>query len=151
MSPERLEVLKSHPHLAVLIFHNTCGASVLQGSQYSVASDLWSLGLSLVEMSLGMYPIPPPDGATLSAIFGTALTNEDGAARTPRTPRSPGNVRCVYEAILICRSPLHKNINFHLSDLWPFLSCLTTSSISPLPSYQQESSPTKCETLSTAA
>jgi len=65
----------------------------LEGSQYSVASDLWSLGLSLVEMSLGMYPIPPPDGATLSAIFGTALSNEDGAARTPRTPRSPGNVR----------------------------------------------------------
>lgn len=67
----------------------------LEGSQYSVASDLWSLGLSLVEMSLGMYPIPPPDAPTLSAIFGTALANEDvgGAVRTPRTPRSPGNVR----------------------------------------------------------
>ena len=60
-----------------------------------MASDLWSLGLSLVEMSLGMYPIPPPDPATLSAIFGTPLSNEDvgGAVRTPRTPRSPGNVR----------------------------------------------------------
>merc|ERR1712002_1280183 len=32
----------------------------LQGSQYSVASDLWSLGLSLLEMALGRYPIPPP-------------------------------------------------------------------------------------------
>ena len=32
----------------------------LQGSQYSVASDLWSLGLSLLEMALGCYPIPPP-------------------------------------------------------------------------------------------
>jgi len=68
----------------------------LEGSQYSVASDLWSLGLSLVEMSLGMYPIPPPDAATLSAIFGSALADTDGSApvaRTPRTPRSPGNVR----------------------------------------------------------
>ena len=26
---------------------------ILQGSQYSVASDLWSLGLSLLEMALG--------------------------------------------------------------------------------------------------
>jgi len=44
----------------------------LQGSQYSVSSDLWSLGLSLVEISLGMYPIPPPDDKTLVQIFRTA-------------------------------------------------------------------------------
>ncbi len=43
----------------------------LQGSQYSVASDLWSLGLSLCEISLGMYPIPPPDGSTLIKLFGS--------------------------------------------------------------------------------
>ena len=30
----------------------------LQGTHYSVRSDLWSLGLSLVEMALGRYPIP---------------------------------------------------------------------------------------------
>ena len=42
----------------------------LQGSQYSVASDLWSLGLSLLEISLGIYPIPPPDQETLVQIFG---------------------------------------------------------------------------------
>jgi len=68
----------------------------LEGSQYSVASDVWSLGLSLVEMSLGMYPIPPPDSATLSAIFGSAIADQEAGgttARTPRTPRSPGNVR----------------------------------------------------------
>lgn len=45
----------------------------LQGSQYSVSSDLWSLGLSLVEISLGLYPIPPPDDKTLVQIFGTSL------------------------------------------------------------------------------
>lgn len=33
-------------------------------------SDIWSLGLSLVEMAIGMYPIPPPDAKTLAAIFG---------------------------------------------------------------------------------
>ena len=73
-----------------------CNPLYSQGSQYSVASDVWSLGLSLVEMSLGMYPIPPPDAATLSAIFGSAIADQEAGgttARTPRTPRSPGNVR----------------------------------------------------------
>lgn len=41
----------------------------LQGTHYSVQSDVWSLGLSLVEMAIGMYPIPPPDSKTLEAIF----------------------------------------------------------------------------------
>ncbi|XP_066928866.1 dual specificity mitogen-activated protein kinase kinase 2-like [Clytia hemisphaerica] len=30
----------------------------LQGTKYSVRSDLWSLGLSLVELAIGRYPIP---------------------------------------------------------------------------------------------
>lgn len=42
----------------------------LQGTHYSVQSDIWSLGLSLVEMAIGMYPIPPPDAKTLASIFG---------------------------------------------------------------------------------
>lgn len=42
----------------------------LQGTHYSVQSDIWSLGLSLIEMSIGMYPIPPPDSSTLEKIFG---------------------------------------------------------------------------------
>lgn len=41
----------------------------LQGTHYSVQSDIWSLGLSLVEMAIGMYPIPPPDEQTLNSIF----------------------------------------------------------------------------------
>ncbi|KAK6630019.1 Dual specificity mitogen-activated protein kinase kinase dSOR1 [Polyplax serrata] len=42
----------------------------LQGTFYSVQSDIWSLGLSLVEMAIGMYPVPPPNAKTLAAIFG---------------------------------------------------------------------------------
>jgi len=67
----------------------------LQGSQYSVASDVWSLGLSLVEMSLGIYPIPPPDAQQLVAIFGQQVADDPSLLslpRTPRTPRSPGSV-----------------------------------------------------------
>ena len=32
----------------------------LQGDEYSIQSDLWSLGVSLIEMALGRYPIPQP-------------------------------------------------------------------------------------------
>lgn len=41
----------------------------LQGTHYSVQSDIWSLGLSLVELAIGMYPIPPPDAKTIEAIL----------------------------------------------------------------------------------
>lgn len=77
----------------------------LQGTQYSVASDLWSLGLSLLEISLGVFPIPPPDGPTLMQIFGSQVADDPsvlgiinppsaasgGHPRTPRTPRSPAS------------------------------------------------------------
>lgn len=57
----------------------------LQGTHYSVQSDIWSLGLSLVEMAIGMYPIPPPDAKTLASIFGnrSEIDSPDNA-RGPR-------------------------------------------------------------------
>ena len=65
-----------------------------QGSQYSVASDVWSLGLTLLEISLGMYPIPPPDHMTLVQLFGPQVAEEMSgsglASPHPRTPRTPG-------------------------------------------------------------
>ena len=48
----------------------------LQGSHYSVQSDIWSLGLSLVEMSIGRYPVPPPEMKDLANIFGENATEE---------------------------------------------------------------------------
>ncbi|XP_041372356.1 dual specificity mitogen-activated protein kinase kinase 1-like isoform X2 [Gigantopelta aegis] len=57
----------------------------LQGTHYSVQSDIWSLGLSLIEMSIGRYPIPPPDPNDLSSIFGENCMEEHiEAARTGR-------------------------------------------------------------------
>lgn len=32
----------------------------LQGAHYTIRSDIWSMGLSLVELALGRYPIPSP-------------------------------------------------------------------------------------------
>ncbi|PBC26459.1 dual specificity mitogen-activated protein kinase kinase dSOR1 [Apis cerana] len=67
----------------------------LQGTHYSVQSDIWSLGLSLVEMAIGMYPIPPPDEKTLAAIFNTPTGQppaESTATNNASTPtQSPGH------------------------------------------------------------
>ncbi|XP_041849290.1 dual specificity mitogen-activated protein kinase kinase 2b isoform X1 [Melanotaenia boesemani] len=64
----------------------------LQGTHYSVQSDVWSMGLSLVELSIGRYPIPPPDAKELEAIFGRPVLDdtEGGALKTSPRPRAPG-------------------------------------------------------------
>lgn len=50
------------------------------------------MGLSLVELSIGRYPIPPPDAKELEAIFGRPMV--DGAEGEPHSisprPRPPG-------------------------------------------------------------
>lgn len=77
----------------------------LQGSHYSVQSDIWSLGVSLVEMAIGMYPIPPPDDKLLASIFGAEWAQHagqnqpvavsDGATPPPRPPTR----RCQYSLV----------------------------------------------------
>ncbi|XP_022690327.1 dual specificity mitogen-activated protein kinase kinase 1-like isoform X1 [Varroa jacobsoni] len=69
----------------------------LQGTHYTVQSDIWSLGLSLVEMAIGRYPIPPPDHRELAAIFGaatpgssTSSTNQQAAGGDCGTGGSGG-------------------------------------------------------------
>lgn len=52
----------------------------LQGRHYSVQSDIWSLGLSLVEMAIGMYPIPPPEPWQLAAMFDPSAPQQQPAA-----------------------------------------------------------------------
>nr|CAG4644901.1 EOG090X08J3 [Leptodora kindtii] len=68
----------------------------LQGTHYSIQSDVWSLGLSLVEMAIGMYPIPPPDPQILANIFGPKFSEDpenmiqSPSSRSPRQSHFPG-------------------------------------------------------------
>ena len=65
----------------------------LQGAHYSVQSDIWSMGLSLVEMAIGKYPIPPPKEEELDAIFATNAMEEHMSA-SKKGRKLPGKVRC---------------------------------------------------------
>ncbi|XP_069481120.1 dual specificity mitogen-activated protein kinase kinase 1 [Ambystoma mexicanum] len=62
----------------------------LQGTHYSVQSDIWSMGLSLVEMAIGRYPIPPPDARELEMLFGLTANAEAALAEASSRPRPPG-------------------------------------------------------------
>ena len=41
----------------------------LEGNRYTVQSDIWSLGLSLIETAIGRYPIPVASDAELAHLF----------------------------------------------------------------------------------
>ncbi|PAA66081.1 hypothetical protein BOX15_Mlig027723g2 [Macrostomum lignano] len=43
----------------------------LNGEEYSILSDIWSLGLSLIEVSTGRYPIPEPDSRDYTSVFSS--------------------------------------------------------------------------------
>ena len=49
-------------------------------------SDIWSVGLSLVEMAIGRYPIPPPDPKDLESIFGENVMEEHEEAAKQGKP-----------------------------------------------------------------
>ncbi|EFP12061.1 CRE-MEK-2 protein [Caenorhabditis remanei] len=44
----------------------------LTGSHYTISSDIWSFGLSLVELLIGRYPVPAPSQAEYAAMFNVS-------------------------------------------------------------------------------
>ncbi|XP_070543184.1 dual specificity mitogen-activated protein kinase kinase 1-like [Ptychodera flava] len=59
----------------------------LQGTHYNVQSDIWSMGLSLVEMGIGRYPIPPPDKKEMAKIFCLPMEDDKSSTPAPRASR----------------------------------------------------------------
>lgn len=60
------------------------------------------MGLSLVEMAIGRFPIPPPDAKELEQIFGFPVEGEAASSESspkPRPPGRPGN--CKSEMTLV--------------------------------------------------
>ncbi|KAL5274506.1 MAP2K1 family protein [Megaselia abdita] len=57
----------------------------LQGTHYSVQSDIWSLGLSLIEMAIGMYPIPTPDEKIVEQIMKSEVNEDSMSQFEPKT------------------------------------------------------------------
>ncbi|XP_065187043.1 dual specificity mitogen-activated protein kinase kinase 1-like [Sycon ciliatum] len=51
----------------------------LEGVAYTVQSDIWSLGLSLVELALGVFPIPKPSPERISQALQAPAAGSDGA------------------------------------------------------------------------
>ncbi|KAL8197417.1 UNVERIFIED_CONTAM: Dual specificity mitogen-activated protein kinase kinase 1 [Gekko kuhli] len=68
----------------------------LQGTHYSVQSDIWSMGLSLVEMAIGRYPIPPPDSKELELMFGCPIGGDSPVLETSPRLRTPGRPMSAY-------------------------------------------------------
>ncbi|EGT41885.1 CBN-MEK-2 protein [Caenorhabditis brenneri] len=44
----------------------------LTGSHYTISSDIWSFGLSLVELLIGRYPVPAPSQAEYASMFNVS-------------------------------------------------------------------------------
>lgn len=66
------------------------------------------MGLSLVEMAIGMYPIPSPDARTLAQIFGSQQSQspaENAAANNVSTPtaQSPAHSKGIPKNVHILK------------------------------------------------
>ncbi|CAO4360718.1 unnamed protein product [Caenorhabditis nigoni] len=67
----------------------------LTGSHYTISSDIWSFGLSLVELLIGRYPVPAPSQAEYATMFNVseneielADTLEEATYHAPSNPAS---------------------------------------------------------------
>lgn len=66
----------------------------LEGNRYTVQSDIWSLGLSLVEMAIGRYPIPVPHEQEIEQLF-----QADPNGDTARVEKNENRAMAIFELL----------------------------------------------------
>lgn len=86
------------------------------------------MGLSLVEMAIGRYPIPPPDSKELALMFGCPIGADSPISETSPRQRTPGRPMSGKTTWAICQGQKGKgNVVFSgwgigfsgpLSSLW---------------------------------
>uniref|UniRef100_A0A7E4US40 mitogen-activated protein kinase kinase n=1 Tax=Panagrellus redivivus TaxID=6233 RepID=A0A7E4US40_PANRE len=81
----------------------------LRGDGYTVQSDVWSLGLSLVELSIGRYPIPPPSRREYAEIFKVSPDVIEFSDDTPEPEGEDTSPRtmAIFELLdyIVCQQP----------------------------------------------
>jgi len=74
----------------------------LTGARYSIQSDVWSFGLSLVELVIGRFPIPPPTRRELTKIFNVQpqeIQMEDGNASDANGEETSPKTMAIFELL----------------------------------------------------
>lgn len=90
LAPQRFCYISSDTSVVPTVVSCVLQPERLQGTHYSVQSDIWSMGLSLVEMAIGRFPIPPPDARELQLIFSSPIEGDTSSAEASPQPRPPG-------------------------------------------------------------
>ena len=80
----------------------------LEGNCYTVQSDIWSLGLSLVEMAIGRYPIPIPKDDEVLKLF--QMDPRGISARQEN--RSYGQAMAIFELLEYIVNEVRNNQKF---------------------------------------
>lgn len=110
--PLRVSFFCSFPRHFFIFFLSFQPERISQGQSYTVQSDVWSLGLSILETAEGSYPYPPEKYnsvfAQLSAIVGNPPPSlpdsysEDARAFVALCLLKDAKERPTYKALLVC-------------------------------------------------
>lgn len=111
-NPLRVSFFCSFPRHFFFFFLSFQPERISQGQSYTVQSDVWSLGLSILETAEGSYPYPPEKYnsvfAQLSAIVGNPPPSlpdsysEDARAFVALCLLKDAKERPTYKALLVC-------------------------------------------------